>query len=525
MGNFKNYSDTLLGDENRVRQILFNLIGNAIKYTDAGSVTLSALEKEGFVQLSIIDTGIGIPSDKFDMIFQSFEQVDSSITREYGGTGLGLTITKSLVELHGGTISVESTVGIGSCFIFTLPLADNALIANNSNVVPVREDVALIDYHSEIAATKTNDIVAHSADVRILIVDDDPVNVQVVTNHLTNKGWKTLTAYSGPEALEILESEKVDLVLLDVMMPKMSGLEVCSRIREMYTLNDLPVILLTAKNSMDDFILGFKAGANDYLTKPFMKEELNARIEAHVQVAKASLELRQLKEGVQTGTSFLRHAIKNDIGLIDVFSNKIKSYAVQNNMETLIHDSDVILNKNANLLALMKRINTMTAEITLYPEKGDIRETVKTVINRIQDKLETNKTTVKCSFGPGSQFELNYDQAHIEEVIRNVLQNAMEALGSQRTRVIHVSIRSIEEFCEISIKDNGEGIPKENLESIYHLYFSTKKREGNFGLGLYYCANVIKKHSGKITVDSNLNGTTVTLRLPYVFKLGEVQNA
>ncbi|GAA3568387.1 hypothetical protein GCM10022395_17950 [Snuella lapsa] len=269
------------GDENRLQQILYNLIGNAVKFTESGEITVSAKEHDGMLAVAVSDTGIGIPENKFNAIFKSFEQVDGSTERAYGGTGLGLSVSKQLVELHGGTIEVASMVGKGSTFTFTLPISSEAkqgkvVVEEGWHYEPIQnvED----DANKKPLAYKTND----KAGIKILIVDDEPINRRVLENHLTVAGYDVVEACSGKEALDLLEQEDFNLILLDIMMPNMSGYEVCERIRTKYLTSELPIVLLTAKNRVSDLVTGFNVGANDYLTKPFAKNELLSRIKTHL---------------------------------------------------------------------------------------------------------------------------------------------------------------------------------------------------------------------------------------------------
>lgn len=274
----------VLGDDNRLQQILLNLIGNAVKFTNSGEVKIS-IDKSDDSELTIVisDTGIGIPKEKFDSIFQSFEQVDASISREYGGTGLGLSISRTLIELHGGKIWLESEVGKGSKFFFTLPVSNEKVKSNQVESISIRplEDNTLY-------AEESNDFILtneSNSKIKILIVDDEPVNVQVLENHLSLANYGLLKANNGEEALSILETEEVNLVLLDIMMPRLSGYEVCKTIRKTHSSGNLPVIMLTAKNLVSDLVYGFECGANDYLAKPFQKEELLTRIKTHIQIS------------------------------------------------------------------------------------------------------------------------------------------------------------------------------------------------------------------------------------------------
>ena len=277
-------------DEDRVQQILFNLIGNALKFTPAGTVEVFAQAHGAWLEITVADTGVGIAPEQLDKIFESFSQGDGTTNREQGGTGLGLAITRQLVELHGGTIRVESDADVGSRFTFTLPLSrtTRAMVAPpdrpDQPVSQVLADVRLADVKRLSAAPATS-----GTGYRILVVDDEPVNVQALVNYLSLANYTAAIATNGQEALDYLASgEPCDLVLLDVMMPRISGFEVCERIRERHSPAELPVILLTAKNRVSDLVSGFSAGANDYLTKTFASDELLARVNVHLELAKIS---------------------------------------------------------------------------------------------------------------------------------------------------------------------------------------------------------------------------------------------
>ncbi len=290
-------------DENRLQQILYNLIGNAIKFTQEGEVKVQATVTGEFIAVSVSDTGIGIPADKQQAIFRSFEQGDGSTARQFGGTGLGLSITKQLVELHGGQITVESTPGQGSTFTFTLPVSkelpsvapqDAAPGGQLQTLEPLRGAPSLLLGSQAGEAPKmVTDApllpIPAKGSYHILVVDDEPVNRQVLKNHLSTEKYFVTSVMNGIEALEAIDSDKAfDLVLLDVMMPKMSGFEVCRKIREKHIPSELPVIMITAKNQVSDLVTGLAQGANDYVVKPFSKPELLARIKTHLNLLRIS---------------------------------------------------------------------------------------------------------------------------------------------------------------------------------------------------------------------------------------------
>lgn len=270
-------------DENRLQQIMHNLVGNAIKFTQKGYITLLSEAKGDYLNISITDTGIGIPKEKIDTIFNSFEQVDGSAQREYGGTGLGLSVSKQLIELHGGSISVESEEGKGSVFTFSVPLSNASRDEHKFKKRPLAEIVQKVSTSANTSLASSPKRTLDDEAPSILIVDDEPINRRVLENHLTVAGYKVIEASTGKEALEALnDGTFYNLVLLDVMMPEISGYEVCEKIRERYTPSELPVILLTAKNTVNELVTGFNAGTNDYLTKPISKNELLSRIKTHI---------------------------------------------------------------------------------------------------------------------------------------------------------------------------------------------------------------------------------------------------
>ena len=285
----------VLADENRLQQIFHNLVGNAIKFTPMGQITIKAELKDNGIFIHVIDTGIGIPEKKQDHIFESFKQADGSTAREYGGTGLGLSISRQLVELHKGYITVTSQKGYGSTFSFWLPIAKSAVkTSSQSQIRSLRTEQKIIKtsfkkrkakrVSLDITAKELNEL-RQSGRFTILIVDDEPINLQVLSNHLANKNYVLAEANNGVDAWGAISAGfRPDLILLDVMMPKMTGYEVCRRIREIYMPNEMPILLLTAKNQVSDLVEGLESGANDYLTKPISKNELLTRIKVHIQL-------------------------------------------------------------------------------------------------------------------------------------------------------------------------------------------------------------------------------------------------
>ena len=273
----------VFADEDRLRQILLNLTENAVKFTTDGNVKISAASMpSGECAVKVSDTGIGIPEDRQNLIFESFVQSDGSTVRKHGGTGLGLSIVKNLVELHGGTINFVSTPDKGSTFTFTLQSSEKPVSDVNLHTVDRYAGLnPKIDLITDIKADK-------EPGARIMIVDDDVINLQVLLNQLTSQGYIVTSFTGGEQALESIFSGAVyDIILLDVMMPVISGYDVCRKIREKFTPHELPIIMLTAKNTKQDIITGINLGANDYITKPFDRDVLLSRVKSYVSLKKA----------------------------------------------------------------------------------------------------------------------------------------------------------------------------------------------------------------------------------------------
>ncbi len=293
---------TIRADEDRLQQILYNLVGNAIKFTDQGQVVVKAqqLNNPEELTITIADTGIGIPEEKRDRIFESFEQGQGFAAREYGGVGLGLSVTKKLIESHGGNIWLESIVGEGSQFSFTMPVATNVEDVDTEEVSAFQDIISGLSLVQQPQIPLSQAVQTKGKTTKVLIVDDDPANLQVLINNLSlaQANYQISQASDGQSALALLEDGlDPDIVLLDVMMPKMTGYEVAAKLRENYPLDQLPILLLTAKTQVQDIVTGLSVGANDYLSKPISRNELIARMQTQTNLRRLRQEnLRQTTE-------------------------------------------------------------------------------------------------------------------------------------------------------------------------------------------------------------------------------------
>ena len=261
------------GDPGRLRQILLNLLGNAVKFTDHGSIRIRVRrdrDADGLLRFDVRDTGIGIPTDAQQRLFAPFEQADNSTTRRYGGTGLGLAITRRLVDRMGGAIAVDSQVGCGSTFSFSVRLravdGDALESSRHLKVAPRR--------HSLGAPRAAN------GPPRVLVVEDNAVNQKVTALMLERLSLAPTVAGNGHEALALLERADYDVVLMDCHMPDMDGFEATARVRELPgDRGQVPIVALTASTTAEDRERCIRAGMDDFLAKPVDREQLAEVVE------------------------------------------------------------------------------------------------------------------------------------------------------------------------------------------------------------------------------------------------------
>jgi sensor histidine kinase YesM len=473
----------IYADEARLRQILNNLVSNALKFTESGAVTISAVQDGEWARICVEDTGIGIAPEQLENILDAFQLVDDTLQRKYEGAGLGLYITRQLVELHGGTIWINSEPGKGSQAYFTIPLSKEPTIEFPSFVVTRQEDGNILDF---LELELEENEVPYS----ILAVDDDLPSLQALTNILHLANFHVRGVSSGKEALRLLENgAPFELVILDVMMPELSGYEVLETLREKYNRLELPVLMLTSKSQSEEMSLCFKLGANDYLTKPFEVDELMARVHSLVRLKKAVNKL------VNTEMSFLQaqikpHFIQNALSVISSLSIKDPHKA-----KSLILDlSDYLrgsfeLNNDEGLTTLSKELELVQAYLSI--EQARFKDRLQIHYHLLED--------VDCTL------PLLTIQPLVENAIRHGIMCRME--GGE----IHITTAIEPERVRIEVQDNGIGMEPDFVEKFFEM------RQDRKGVGMANIHRRLVTHYGEgLHIESTPGiGTAVYFYIPY----------
>lgn len=284
--NFKSESENIQVkfDLDKMEKVFFNLVSNAIRFTgEGGKVTISVQTVDSHdVLIQVEDTGTGIPEKYIPFIFNRFYQVESSSTRNYEGTGIGLALAKELIDLHSGTVTVESKEGVGTVFKVKLAMCDKSIVAQNNGNTNVNKDLVTVYYQEKGVSDRIFEtdegVNTLKANREIVLVVEDNNDVRAYIREQLEEFYHVIEAENGEVGLEFAYESIPDLIVSDVMMPKVNGFELCKAVRNNERTSHIPIVMLTAKAGIDEKIEGLEIGVDDYITKPFSAKELKVRV-------------------------------------------------------------------------------------------------------------------------------------------------------------------------------------------------------------------------------------------------------
>ncbi|WNS46425.1 ATP-binding protein [Paenibacillus sp. MMS20-IR301] len=474
----------VLADESRLRQVMYNLVHNAIKHTEYGSIQITASVAGNEVSIKVKDTGTGISEDNHSAIFEYFEQADKLLPQDgYTGMGVGLYISRKLVERMGGRICVDwSEKGKGTRMLFTLPKVDRIPEYQQDSATGTYRTHAHVDY-------TVLDILDRDGQT-ILIVDDEASNIHTLLHILRRHDYNVITAFSAKEALsKMQEFPGIDLVILDIMMPGTSGIELCRTLRSRYSILDLPILFATVKDAPPDIALGFRAGANDYVTKPFEGETLLARIHT----------LLAMKTSIQ-------EAIRHEQAFHQA---QIKPHFLYNAMSSIISFCYTDGEKAAYLLTMLSQYIRFILDMD--------RSTLVIPLHRELELIQAYVEIEQARFGERFDYTCQVDKLLdaalipslcIQPFIENAIRHGLFEKEGQGN--VSLKIQGGDGYMKITIEDNGVGIP----DGLLYKLTGQGELEGSIGI-----RNVRKRldsiPGASLTIHSEeAGGTKVTIYLP-----------
>ncbi len=530
-------------DPDMWEKIVLNLVSNAFKFTFQGTIEVRMRAADEYAELTVLDTGIGIPDAELPHIFERFHRIEGTRGRTHEGSGIGLALVAELVRLNKGTIRVESKTGKGTSFMVRLPLVAGEMPADKG----VKQSPALAKDRARVyvneaarwleAADESRiDGDIHTSRGRVLVADDNVDMRAYIKRLLEAVGYTVFTAANGADALALCKKELPDLVLADVMMPVLDGFGFAGQLRKDERTAMLPVILLSARAGEEARVEGLVSGADDYMVKPFVARELTARVDGAIKLAKVRREAAvREREIIAASEERMFQAQKLESlgilagGIAHDFNNLLMS--IRGNTEMALNDlpdhSQVrkYLEKAGEVI---QKASELAKQMLAYSGKGrfvveniDLSDLVKNTAELIRISIGKN---VDLSYNLAKDLpQVEADAAQITQVVMNLIINASDAIGDKpgavqvSTGVTECSRECLNTFeigkelhegtyVSIDVSDNGCGMDEETKSKMFDPFFTTKFT--GRGLGLAAVLGIVKGHKGALKVNSKVGGGT-----------------
>jgi signal transduction histidine kinase len=545
-------------DRQMWEKIIFNLLSNAFKYTLAGSITVELAAVGKYAELTIKDTGVGIPEAELPQMFERFHRVQNVTGRTFEGTGIGLSLIKELVLLHKGEIGVESELGKGSRFTVRIPMGrehlpqqqitsanrndQDGLLTTNMYVEEAGTLLVKNNTSHEIAAIDRNDC-------PLVLVVDDNADMREHLLSVLMPHFKVVAANNGREALEIIQQQPPALILSDIMMPVLDGIELLQKVKANKTTAHIPVILLTARAGEESKIVGWETGADDYLTKPFSSKELISRVASQIKtqqirtdalmditeqkkyakkLEEVNRELTKMNEELTSFAYVSSHDLQEPLRKIQMFSKRILEKEINSLSEEGKNYFYRMDNAASRMQLLINDLLTYSRTNTSQKhfEKTDLNLLLAEVKQELLEKITATGTVVEC--GPLPVLSLIPFQ--FKQLFTNLITNSIKF--ARRGVPSHIIVKSEvidghkinrptvnmeRKYWHVTIADNGTGFDPKFNEQIFGLFqrlYGRKDYEGT-GIGLAIAKKVVENHNGFIAAEGKEDeGATIHLYLP-----------
>lgn len=522
-------------------QLVLNLISNALKYTMQGSICVALYERGDQVVFEVRDTGVGIPAASLPHLFERFYRAPGATGRTHEGTGIGLALVQELVKLHGGTITVESSVGQGSTFSVTIPHGTAHLPTTQIRQV-AQPMAALTSAQVEYKATErwvynTTDEsgnVSRPGAPHILLVEDNP-DMRDYLLHLLQPHYQVTLAINGIVALEHARAQSPDMVLSDVMMPGMDGFSLLRSLRADPQTCAIPVVLLSARAGEEATVEGIEAGADDYLVKPFSARELLTRVATHLELAHLRRKEAALREANRRMNDFvgiagheLRTPLTTMLGNVQLAERQIQQMGQNPRFQDVHLQLDRVKTMLRHAIQSARRLTRLVSDmldmalidgehLPLNMRLADVVALVREIVAEHQQAWPGRTITLQEPQQPA--ILVNMDRDRIAQVIANYLSNALKYAPIEAP--ITVSIQTQSGQIYIAVQDQGPGLPPDEQQKIWERFHRVEgviERQGSgvgLGLGLYLSKMLITQHGGEVGVKSLVGlGSTFWFTLP-----------
>ncbi len=524
-------------DAHRIEIVLTNLVGNALKHTPRGGrIEVGVANREDGVAVTVMDTGEGIPPEDLPHVFERFFQVIPGGRHSGGGVGIGLALAKELVDLHGGELTVESTLGSGSAFTLVLPLGRDHLKADvlerRREFIGLAEAkrVGLPDDLAEVRMRPVGDPSAGSREAparvtvplprvgahraRVVIAEDEGDLRELVAG-LLRPGCDVFTAPDGQAALDAIRRERPDLVISDVMMPYLTGIELCRAVREDPSLRATPFILLTARSGAASTLEGFAHGADDYVVKPFDPDELLARVSVQLRLRDLGLQLARHEKLALAGTlaAGVLHELRNPVNAIlnsaRILATGSRDEAARGRLVEVILDG-------------AERIQGITETLEVHarpaeaggPAACDVARGIESSLRLLGHRLEGVEVNLELA----GEAYARAPAGPVNQVLLNLLDNALRS----GARSLWVSLDLVVAGVSVRVADDGPGVPAELVERIFDPFVSTREPGEGTGLGLSLCRRIVGDLGGELWYEDRPGGgAAFVLTLPAIDMGGE----
>ncbi|MBB83950.1 MAG: hypothetical protein CL931_09100 [Deltaproteobacteria bacterium] len=554
MGGFECMPD-LYADPDALDKVLVNLVGNALKFTDAGGrIEIWCGPLESGARIEVRDTGVGIPAEDLSRVFDRFAQVDGSTTRKFEGTGIGLSLAFELVDLHAGRIWAESEgVGRGTTVCVELPIGAADSVDEMEEAIAGGQTAAsefgdgLTDFSEiERSVSRYGDSQPSEGDFNpevaphapsVVIADDNP-DMRELLRFLLGRNYRVRTARNGREALELVRAELPHLVLTDLMMPEMSGAELCAAIKGDPSTEKIPVILVTSKADHEMKVTGLELGADDYVTKPFHPRELLARVRGFVRVRELQESLEERNGELENALSTVRetqsllvaserraaagelaagvaHEVNNPVNFAlnaaRAISHEVAelqsmarvragedaeaSREAKECMATILELAEIVSEGLGRTASLVGGLRDLATSESSDVEAVNLYACIEATIELIQPTYSQRDVEVGY-IGAAEVPNVIAREGQLMQILLNLLKNGAESVGVNG--FVRVDVVEEGDFVSVRVEDSGSGVSERDAARIFDPFYTTKGAGKGTGLGLSTSRNLAEEFGGSL---------------------------